>query len=471
MGPAATPAPLVVTVDVTDTVATAWRAGIQRTVCQLVDHLARDPRLDLVPVCWSDSIRGFRRLTPAERARLDPLTAPPPTAPPPTAPPRRGRTGRRARLVAVARLRLGGLRRWLAGGLARTPLDRLLRDLRRWVRRHGRDRGDVALAWHPPAGSVLLELDTVWNNTLVDRAELYRDLRTQGVLIAALIYDLLPQTNPEWFEASMVAVSDRTIAAQRGADVVLAISQHTATELRRWSGTLGGPAPEPLPEPVVVELGADAASEPPDAQPSHTDPAAAPLPPELVGQRFLLVVGTVEPRKNHRLLIEVMERLWVRHPEVWLVVVGRPGWRNDEVLRCLEDLEAEGRPIRWLRACGDAQLATLYRHAHVVVVPSLTEGYGLPVIEALTRGVPVVASDGGALPEAGSGVVDHVPPDDVEQWVTALSAHLDDEEFHRRRRAAAEAFRPPTWQATADQVAATILERAAPRGTGVVDSG
>lgn len=464
MGPAATPAPLVVTVDVTDTVATAWRAGIQRTVCQLVDHLARDPRLELVPVCWSDSIRGFRRLTPAERARLDPLTVPPTTAPPTTAPPLRPRTGRRARFVAAVRPQLGALRRRLAGWLARTPLDQLLRDLRRWVRRHGRDRGDVALAWHPPSGSVLLELDTVWNNTLVDRAELYRGLRAQGVLIAALVYDLLPQTNPDWFEASMVAVSDRTLAAQRGADVVLAISQHTAAELRRWSGTLGGP----LPEPVVVELGADVAS---DGSPTDADRADAPLPHELVGRRYLLVVGTVEPRKNHRLLIEVMERLWVEHPEVWLVVVGRPGWRNDEVLRRLEGLEADGRPVRWLRACGDAQLATLYRHAHVVVVPSLTEGYGLPVIEALTRGVPVVASDGGALPEAGSGVVDHVPADDVEQWVAVLSAHLHDEELHRRRRAAAEAFRPPTWQATADQVAATLLERAAPRASGVVDSG
>jgi glycosyltransferase involved in cell wall biosynthesis len=283
------------------------------------------------------------------------------------------------------------------------------------------------------------------------------------VLIAALVYDLLPQTNPDWFEASMVAVSDRTLAAQRGADVVLAISQHTAAELRRWSATSGGPPPESLPDPVVIELGADAAP--------GAEGTAAPLPAELVGRRYLLVVGTVEPRKNHRLLIDVMERLWVEHPEVWLVAVGRPGWRNDEVLRRLEGLEADGRPIRWLRACGDAQLATLYRHAHVVVVPSLTEGYGLPVIEALTRGVPVVASDGGALPEAGSGVVDHLPPDDVEQWATVLTAHLDDEEFHRRRRAEAQAFRQPTWQATADQVAATLLERAAPRASGVVDSG
>lgn len=457
MGPAATPAPLVVTVDVTDTVATAWRAGIQRTVCQLVDHLSRDGRLELVPVCWSDSIQGFRRLTPAEMARLDPLTAPPPAPPPPQAPP-----GRRERFLAATRPRLGTLRRWLAGWLARTPLDPLLRDLRRWVRRHGRDRGHVELAWHPPTGSVLLELDTVWNNTLVDRAELYRGLRAQGVLIAALVYDLLPQTNPDWFEASMVAVSDRTLAAQRGADVVFAISQHTASELRRWSGALDGAAPDALPEPVVVELGADVAS---DGTPTDAERADAPLPSELVGQRYLLVVGTVEPRKNHRLLIEVMQRLWVRHPEVWLVVVGRPGWRNDEVVRRLEGLEADGLQVRWLRACGDAQLATLYRHAHVVVVPSLTEGYGLPVIEALTRGVPVVASDGGALPEAGSGVVDHVPADDVEQWVTVLSAHLDDEELHRRRRTAAQSFRPPTWQATADQVAATLLERTPPRGS------
>jgi glycosyltransferase involved in cell wall biosynthesis len=445
MESATSAAPLRVHIDVTDTVSTQWRAGIQRAVCQLVDRLEQDPRLEVIPVVWLDSTRSFRVLRADERARLDPTVAPTPPALPAAAP------GGARRLVSSARPLLGAVRRAAVGVLAWARLEEPLRDLRRWIRRHGPERLLASQAIELPAGSVLLELDTVWNNVLVDRSDLYQRLRSHGVVIAALVYDLLPQTHPDWFEAPMVAVSNRTIAAQAGADVVFAISRHTAAELVTWARRNTVAAPEP----VVVELGADAAGAPaPDAAvagPGEGRPPGA--------ERYLLVVGTVEPRKNHRLLIEVMQRLWEGHPDVGLVVVGRPGWRNEEVVVALGELERSGAPVRWLRSCGDVELANWYDGAAVVLVPSLTEGYGLPVIEALVHGVPVVASDGGALPEAGHGLVDHVRPDDPEGWVDVIERHLDDPEFHAGRRDAAEAYQPPTWDAAADRIATTLLER------------
>ncbi len=434
----------MVHVDVTDTVATHWRAGIQRVVAQLVARLGEDPRLRVVPVVWLESVRGFRSLTDDEVLRLAPRAAGAPPSPTPVdAGP--GAGGVR---VALARCRplLGRVRRALVAVLVATRVEPQLRRARRWVLRRTRDRALVPLRVEPAPGSVLFDLDTVWNNTWIDRDELYRALRGAGVHVAVLVYDLLPQQHPEWFEPSLVRVSDRTVAAQaRHADAVLAISAHPARSFTEWAAAAGlGP-----PEPRVIALGADAAP--------HTGPRAA-LPDELVGERYVLAVGTVEPRKNHATLLDAFERVLLDDPDAHLVVVGRPGWRNEEVLARLDGHRELGRRLHWYRSAGDDLLAVLYAHARVVAVASVTEGYGLPVIEALSHGVPVVSSDGGALREAGGTLVEHVGARDVPAWVEALGRHLSDDELVAARRADLEGYDAPLWSDTGAQVADALVE-------------
>lgn len=447
--PGADPAPpLVVHVDVTDTVATHWRAGIQRVVAQLVAGLAADDRLRVVPVVWLESVRGMRTLTPAELERLAPdVTGVPPDAPTIGTASSASRM-RRAVGAASARVRpvLGRLRRGLVSLLVAVRLEPVLRRARRWVLRRTRDRDLVPLQVVPAPGSVLFDMDTVWNNTWIDRGELYRELRAAGVHVAVLVYDLLPQQHPEWFEPSLVRVSDRTVLAQaEHAEAVLAISEHTARSFTEWAGRRGVHAPEP----AVVHLGADAAAA----------ATAAPLPVELEHVRYALTVGTVEPRKNHSTLLDAFERVWSLDPDAHLVVVGRPGWHNRDVIDRLDGHPELGRRLHWFRSAGDDLLAGLYAHARVVAVPSLTEGYGLPVIEALAHGVPVVSSDGGALVEAGGDLVDHVGALDVDAWVLALHTHLSDDALVARRRSALAGFRVPRWSDTAEQVADLLIGR------------
>ena len=146
-------------------------------------------------------------------------------------------------------------------------------------------------------------------------------------------------------------LSDRTIAAQAAhAEVVLAISAHTATSFCEWAARRG--LRPPLPE--VIDLGADAAS---------AAGRSAPLPEELVGVDYVLTVGTVEPRKNHVTLLDAFDRLLVDHPDAHLVVVGRPGWHNADVLERLDAHPELGRRLHWYRAAGDDLLAVLYEHA------------------------------------------------------------------------------------------------------------
>jgi len=105
------------------------------------------------------------------------------------------------------------------------------------------------------------------------------------------------------------------------------------------------------------------------------------------------MVGTVEPRKGVATVVEAMQRWWQAgggHP---LVIAGRAGWMIHELEGRLRSHPELGRRLFWLEHVRDAQLSALYAHAEVLVMASHGEGYGLPVVEALSRGLPVLARD------------------------------------------------------------------------------
>ena len=119
--------------------------------------------------------------------------------------------------------------------------------------------------------------------------------------------------------------------------------------------------------------------------------------------RSLLSVATVEPHKNHRLLIDAFGRLKERHPDLGLVMVGKAGWMTDDLQELMRSHVDQGGRFRWLDKVDDRLLDGLYRHAFLAVQPAFYEGFGTPVIEALGNGVPTLSSTGGSLPEAGGG--------------------------------------------------------------------
>lgn len=196
---------------------------------------------------------------------------------------------------------------------------------------------------------------------------------------------------------------------------------------------------------AVIPLGADG-----PVRSAHRPPPGLP-------ERFLLCVGTIEPRKNHTMLLDAWDRLVQRDPDllrrsVGLVIVGRLGWQSDEVARRLRRLDRSDRRVRWLRSVDDAQLAALYQGATAVVMPSLDEGLGLPVLEARRHAVPVVASNRGGLPEAlGAGGL-LLDPDDLDGWSDTMAMLLDDEVERQMLVHTSASDPPPTWDRSVEQV-------------------
>jgi glycosyltransferase involved in cell wall biosynthesis len=184
-----------------------------------------------------------------------------------------------------------------------------------------------------------------------------------------------------------------------------------------------------------------------------------PLPEGIAPGRYLLSVGTIEPRKNYPRLVtayrRLREQLGDATPE--LVVVGRTGWAYGDALAQLR--EAPG--VRLLGHASDAQLLALYRHAIALAFPSLYEGFGLPLVEAMREGTPALVGSRGALPEIAAGAALEVDAEDVGAIAAGLRRLVEDaglraELAGKGRRRAADF----TWQRSA-AAALRVLREAA----------
>jgi glycosyltransferase involved in cell wall biosynthesis len=206
--------------------------------------------------------------------------------------------------------------------------------------------------------------------------------------------------------------------AVRRSTALLAISQATAD-------ALAARFPAARSHTVVVHLGAA----PPQLE-ALTPEQAAELPPP----GFVLAVGTLEPRKNLPRLVQAFATLAPslrsEHP---LVVVGALGWDTGETLDALRSL---GRSARMLGFVPDEELAELYRRCGVFCYPSLGEGFGLPVLEAMSLGAATVTSNLSSLPEVGGEAAEYVDPFDVASIAAGIERVLRDEDRRERLRAA-----------------------------------
>jgi glycosyltransferase involved in cell wall biosynthesis len=213
---------------------------------------------------------------------------------------------------------------------------------------------------------------------------------------ATTIHDLLPLRHPDWVHPQTARMHARKYAhAAETCDVIVVNSEFTASE--------------------VVEL-LRFPRERISVAPPAIGPAFAPdgRVAELDGP-YVLTVATLERRKNLETLLEAMELVRGRQPELRLAVAGAPGWQAPS-------LDAEG--ILQLGYVDDAELAALYRGAAVFVYPSRFEGFGMPVVEAMACGVPVVASANPSLDEASGDVALRADPESPEAFADAIELAL-----------------------------------------------
>jgi glycosyltransferase involved in cell wall biosynthesis len=173
-----------------------------------------------------------------------------------------------------------------------------------------------------------------------------------------------------------------------------------------------------------------------------------PADPTLAGHAFFVLCGAIEPRKNHLMLLqawaELVQQMGERAPR--LVVAGSPARGGQPILQRLLACGALRRHVIVATGLSSPALRQLMAHARAVLMPSLAEGFGLPIIEALTLGTPVVASDLPAHLEVGGGYATYLRPDDRPGWVRAIARHTEDLAHVAALRARIAGYRPMTAQ-------------------------
>jgi len=141
--------------------------------------------------------------------------------------------------------------------------------------------------------------------------------------------------------------------------------------------------------------------------------------------KYILFVGTLQPRKNITRLIEAFSKL---DSDVRLVIIGKKGWQYEEILEAPRKFNVENRVI-FLHEISDNELPSFYKHAEIFVLPSLYEGFGLPVIEAMRYDCPVITSNVSSLPEAGGDAALYIDPENVDDIKEKMEKLLKDDKL------------------------------------------
>jgi len=390
-------------VDITNTYSVRLNTGVQRVTKELMWRLAGpdrgQDRLNFIPIVYYDRLSLWKRINRRELA-------------------------------------------FLCGGMAEPNWFRLSKLLSPFHL--------TSFQRQIPAGTLFLDMDSSWHN-LLKRRSLFRRLHTAGTRIVRLHYDLVPVRFPQYcHEKTLRKYLDHLAACLTYASLFICISRSAQKDLLNLveEHDLSGNF-----HTEVLRLGADFSLQQEKSQQKEASvKPGTRFDPEKESGMFILCVGTLEPRKNHSLLIDVFEKIHSRFPWVKLVLIGERGWHVDGLVRRIREHPLYGKALFWFTSVDDEELHRYYEHCLLTVVPSLYEGYGLSVVESLMKGKVTICSTGGSLPEAGGGYADYFDPASSEALETLMAGYLSFPEKRRKREEEIATFRPCTWDESASDL-------------------
>ncbi|PYE16596.1 glycosyltransferase involved in cell wall biosynthesis [Paraburkholderia silvatlantica] len=266
----------------------------------------------------------------------------------------------------------------------------------------------------------------------MERLRYYQAMRRRNIQSVFMIHDLIPLTHAEYCRPGVDEAHRRRIhTALRHADGLIANSQDTLETLRAEAHRAG----LPVPPSVVARLAPGVTS-----RERVTPPLGAP---------YFVMLGTIEPRKNHWFILHVWRRLVETLGEhaPKLVIIGRRGWECENVVDMLERCSPIQGAVIEETGCSDERLRAWLLHARALLFPSFVEGYGMPLVEALTLGAPVLASDLRVFQEIAGDIPDYLDPLDGPGWLTMIRAYAKSDSSARAAQLARlSGFKAPTWQ-------------------------
>ncbi len=270
---------------------------------------------------------------------------------------------------------------------------------------------EVAQKHNPSEKSVLLLLDATWNNDMWSEVARFR---AAGGSVCAVLYDLIPFTHPETVEKKTKDQhTSWWINAVKSIDSVICISKAVRNDFYEWKEKNITNT-----SPIIVAdyfyLGAEI---------GYEDPLI-----KIIGLKFpfFLMVGSIEPRKNHSLVVDVFDSLWASGSDVSLVICANNSWNSEEFISRIRSHKEFNQRLFMIEKASDRDLVYLNRSCCAVIMASFAEGFGLPIVEAMALGAKVICNDIPVFREIGSDGVSYFSFNDRDSLAQKIHTHISE---------------------------------------------
>lgn len=297
--------------------------------------------------------------------------------------------------------------------------------------------------------NILLLLDSSWNYPIWPAVQRFRQ---SGGRVVGVIYDLIPVTHRHTSVPELTVAFDSWLSDHvRYSHAFVGISRSTAEHLAAFvaqHSTARRLGEQPTIDHFLLGSELDLIEHTDDVRP-HIKRM---FPPD---QHSFLMVGSIEPRKNHGYVLDAFDAFWQQGGQASLVIIGRYGWKNEDIMERINRHPLLNQRLFLERDASDTDLDYAYRNASALVIASEIEGFGLPVVEAFQRGLPVLCSDIPVFREIADGKATFFDLADAANLTDVLLRFTRDHDARAHRERHPQPW--ITWRESTDQLFAAMM--------------
>jgi glycosyltransferase involved in cell wall biosynthesis len=292
------------------------------------------------------------------------------------------------------------------------------------------------------SGSIFFDIDGIWHIS-ISRSTLYPVLKSNNIKIAVFVYDVVPIMYPQYVHQNTLFLFMRYFGAVLlFSDLIIVSAESTIKAIKNICNELD----ISMRNSAVIPLALDFHN-----NNSPNQKIRKKIQRIVDNRKYLLIVGTIEPRKNHAVVLDAFEeRLFAMG--LSLIFAGRIGWKIEQFKTRIDSHQQLDRKLFLINDANDNEIEYLYKHAYFTVMPSFVEGFGLPLVESINAKTPVIASDIPVFREVGGNFCDYFDPYNKSEFIKVVMDYLKDSHLYDDKKHNLDNYVRITWKESASMM-------------------